>query len=53
MNIKYKINNKMTAKQFINLFKQSTLSERRSINNTECMQGMINNSNLVISGLAQ
>ncbi len=49
MNIKYKINNKITAEQFINLLKQSTLSERRPIDNTECMQGMINNSNLVVS----
>ena len=49
MDIQYKINTKITTEQFINLLKQSTLAERRPVNNYECMQGMINNSNLIVS----
>ncbi len=49
MKIKYKNNQSISTEQFIELLKQSTLGERRPINNYICMEGMINNSNLIIS----
>jgi len=49
MNIKYKINQSITTDQFIELLKQSRLAERRPIANNDCMQGMISNSNLIVS----
>ena len=49
MNIEYKINTPVSTKKFIQLLTQSTLAERRPVNNYECIDGMINNSNLIIS----
>jgi GNAT superfamily N-acetyltransferase len=49
MNIEYKINEAITAVQFIALLRASTLSERRPIDDQECMEGMISNSNLTVS----
>lgn len=49
MSIEYKINEPITADQFIELIRESTLGERRPIDDKECMAGMINNSNLIIS----
>ncbi|MBL4882245.1 MAG: GNAT family N-acetyltransferase [Oleispira sp.] len=55
-NITYQIynsNNKtdlnITPAQFTQLLKNSTLGERRPIADQECLAGMINNSNLIIS----
>ncbi|VAW53806.1 Acetyltransferase, GNAT family [hydrothermal vent metagenome] len=49
MDIEYKINIEITTEQFIQLLQDSTLGERRPIDNFDCMQGMINNSNLIVS----
>jgi GNAT superfamily N-acetyltransferase len=49
MDITYKLNAKITADQFIDLLKKSTLGERRPVDDRECMEGMINNSNLMLS----
>lgn len=49
MNIKYKINAPINTEQFINLLENSTLGERRPIQDRKCMEGMISNSNLIIS----
>ena len=49
MNIDYKINKSITTDQFISLLKASTLAERRPIEDRECIQGMISNSNLTVS----
>jgi len=55
-NITYKIHNSnkktnlnITPAQFTQLLKNSTLGERRPIEDQECLKGMINNSNLIIS----
>jgi GNAT superfamily N-acetyltransferase len=49
----YNSNNKtdlnITPAQFTQLLKNSTLGERRPIEDEECLAGMINNSNLIIS----
>ncbi|MAL97297.1 MAG: GNAT family N-acetyltransferase [Alteromonadaceae bacterium] len=49
MSIEYRINTGITADQFIDLLKRSTLGERRPIHDHECMEGMIANSNLVVT----
>lgn len=49
MSIEYKINEPITADQFVALLKASTLGERRPIDDRECMEGMLSNSNLVVS----
>jgi GNAT superfamily N-acetyltransferase len=49
MNIEYKINEPVTGKQFITLLEASTLGERRPIEDHDCMEGMIANSNLTVS----
>ncbi len=49
MNIEYRTNAPVTTEQFIALLKQSTLDQRRPVDNIECIQGMINNSNLIVS----
>ncbi len=49
MNIDYKINAPVSSAQFIALLKQSSLAARRPVDDTECMQGMVDNSNLMIS----
>ena len=49
MNIEFKINEPITAGQFIDLLKRSTLGERRPVEDRECMQGMISNSNLTVT----
>lgn len=49
MEIEYKINSPITTDQFIALLKKSTLGERRPIDDYECVQGMLANSNLIIT----
>lgn len=49
MNIEYKISEPISVEQFVDLLKTSTLGERRPIEDKTCMEGMIANSNLVVS----
>lgn len=49
MSIEYKINHPVSTDQFISLLADSTLAERRPIQDLECMEGMISNSNLTVS----
>lgn len=49
MDITYKINHPVTAAQFIELLQRSTLAERRPVDDEACMQGMVENSNLLVS----
>lgn len=49
MNIEYKINEPVSTDQFVALLKASTLGERRPIEDRECMEGMLLNSNLIVS----
>jgi len=52
MSIEYKINAPVSTDQFIELLLQSTLSERRPIEDRDCMEGMVTNSNLMVSAWA-
>jgi len=49
MPITFKTNTPITTDQFITLLNDSTLSERRPVEDYECIKGMITNSNLVIT----
>lgn len=49
MTIEFKINTPVTTDQFITLLRQSTLGERRPVDDRQCMEGMVNNSNLTVT----
>ena len=49
MDITYQINTPITTDQFIDLLRQSTLAERRPVDDRQCMEGMVNNSNLMVT----
>ena len=49
MAIEYKIDQPISTDQFIELLSSSTLGERRPIHDRECMEGMLSNSNLIVS----
>jgi len=49
MDIEFKINVPVSVDQFIELLNKSTLAERRPADDRECMEGMIANSNLVVT----
>lgn len=49
MEITYKVNQTISTDQFIGLLTSSTLAERRPVDDRECMEGMIKNSNLIVS----
>lgn len=49
MRIEYKINVPVSTDQFIGLLRESTLGERRPVEDRACMEGMVKNSNLMIT----
>lgn len=49
MTIEYSVNVPLTTDQFIKLLRESRLGERRPVNDRACMEGMINNANLIVS----
>ena len=49
MEISYKVNQVITTDEFIGLLKSSTLGERRPVDDHACMEGMIKNSNLLVT----
>lgn len=49
MGIEYKINAPVSTEQFIEVLRESTLGERRPIDDRECMEGMVKNSNLMVT----
>ena len=49
MNIEYKINAPITAEQFLRILETSTLGERRPVHDRARIEGMITNSNLVVT----
>ncbi len=52
MEIKYEINRPISAEQFIDLLNNSDLGKRRPVEDPECMRGMVENSNLMVSAWA-
>ncbi|MCK0105656.1 GNAT family N-acetyltransferase [Marinobacter sp. S0848L] len=49
MTISFKVNHPITTDQFIGLLESSTLGERRPTHDRACMEGIVSNSNLVVS----
>lgn len=49
MDIVYKVNHPISVQQFIDLLKESTLAERRPVDDIICMEGMLNNANLTVT----
>lgn len=49
MNMIYKVNHPISAQQFIELLDKSTLAQRRPTDDKKCMEGMVNNSNLMVT----
>lgn len=49
MKIEYKINIPISAEQFISVLNESSLAERRPVDDLECIKGMVENSNLIIT----
>jgi len=49
MSFEYRINSPITTDQFISLLCRSTLGERRPIDDLTCIEGMLNNSNLIVT----
>ena len=49
MNIEYKVNQTISTDQFLDILRNSTLGDRRPIDDKECIEGMIKNSNLVVT----
>ena len=49
MSIEYKINVPVSGDQFIDLLHASGLGERRPVEDRVCMQGMVENSNLMVT----
>lgn len=49
MDLDYKVNAPVSTDQFIRLLHESTLAERRPVQDRACMEGMIRNSNLMVT----
>ena len=49
MHINYKVNAPVSVDQFTDLLRETTLGERRPLDDPECIQGMLDNSNLLVT----
>ena len=49
MNIKYKLDQAINADEFARLLKRSALAERRPADDRDCLKGMVENTNLLIT----
>lgn len=49
MNIEYRINEPVSVEQFIDVLCDSTLGERRPVDDRACMEGMVGHSNLMVT----
>ncbi|MDD2699470.1 MAG: GNAT family N-acetyltransferase [Arcobacteraceae bacterium] len=49
MNIEYKLNKNITTNEFIDVLKNSTLGERRPIDDLETIKGMIENADIIVT----
>ncbi len=47
--IRYEVNAPVAVEQFIDVLRRSTLGERRPIDDRECLEGMVNNNNLLVT----
>ncbi len=49
MNILYNLNPQITTNEFITILKNSTLGERRPIDDLACMQGMVEHADIIVT----
>ena len=49
MSVDCKINAPITTDQFIGLLRAATLTDRRPVDDRACIEGMLNNSNLIVT----
>lgn len=49
MNIEYKLNKNITTNEFIDVLKNSTLADRRPIDDLETIKGMIENADIIVT----
>ena len=49
MSIRYSSSHPITANQLIDVFRRSTLSERRPVEDRDCMEGMVQNASLTVT----
>lgn len=47
--IEYSINDKLSTEEFINVLVASSLAERRPVKDRNCIKGMLENSNLIVT----
>ncbi len=47
--IEFKVNERISADQFIDLLRASTLAERRPVDDSECIRGMLENADLTVT----
>lgn len=49
MAINYKVNEPISAAQFVGVLERSTLAKRRPVQDTQCMRGMVANADILIT----
>ena len=49
MSIQYKLNQPLSADQFTDLLNRCSLGARRPVDDPQCMQGMVENTNLLVT----
>ena len=49
LSVSYQVNQKPTVDEFVSVLERSGLAERRPVENSECLKGMIDNANLIVS----
>ena len=47
MNLRYETSQSISSEQFIDLLRRSTLAERRPVNDSKCIQAMLQHGNLL------
>jgi ribosomal protein S18 acetylase RimI-like enzyme len=52
MSISYQISRSITGEEFVDLLRRSTLAERRPVEDSKCIQGMLENANLLCTAWA-
>lgn len=53
LDVTINVNDPITVSEFIDVLYRSTLSDRRPVNNLECIAQMINHSNLIVTARNQ
>jgi predicted N-acetyltransferase YhbS len=49
LNIEYKLNKKITSSEFIEVLKNSTLAQRRPVDDLKTIKGMLENADIIVT----